>query len=462
MRAKFIIMAFILVLAASLSGCQAKSDSAEKKSKVTLKIATVNNPDMKIMEQLSGQFEKDTGIHLDFVTLPENDLRRKITEDVTIGTGKFDIVTLSNYDTPIWAKNGWLASLDPFFNNLSKKERRAYDVDDIFTPIRVGLSYDNQLYALPFYGESSMLYYNKEMLKEAGVKMPLHPTWQQVEKIAEKAKNANHVPGIVLRGLPGWGQMLYPLDTVINAFGGRWYDMNWNAKLDSPATKRAVKFYVDLIQKAGQPAATNTGFTEGLNLMAQGKAAMWYDATVAASTLNDPNSSQVAGKIGYAYAPTAKKKHTNTLYAWSLAVEKKSKHQKAAFQFIKWATSKGYIQTVARKKGWGLVPSGTRKSTYDNPHYKKEAPFAHIVKDSIKNVDYKNPTVKPVPYQGVQFVAIPEFQELGNETSQKIASAISGDKSVDEVMQSAQQLAESIAEEGGYQEKSSKDEEESK
>lgn len=221
MRAKFIIMAFILVLAASLSGCQAKSDSAEKKSKVTLKIATVNNPDMKIMEQLSGQFEKDTGIHLDFVTLPENDLRRKITEDVTIGTGKFDIVTLSNYDTPIWAKNGWLASLDPFFNNLSKKERRAYDVDDIFTPIRVGLSYDNQLYALPFYGESSMLYYNKEMLKEAGVKMPLHPTWQQVEKIAEKAKNANHVPGIVLRGLPGWGQMLYPLDTVINAFGGR-------------------------------------------------------------------------------------------------------------------------------------------------------------------------------------------------------------------------------------------------
>lgn len=446
------VVTTVLAVSLILSGCTSSSngssedESDQDQKDVTLKIATVNNPDMKTMQDLSGEFTDETGIKLDFVTLPENDLRKKVTEDVGLGAGKFDAVMVSNYDTPIWAKNKWLISLKSYFDKMSADEKEKYDLDDMFEPVKDGLSYKDEMYALPFYSESSMIYYNKDMLKKANVDMPKHPTWDQVADAAKKAKKANDVPGILLRGLPGWGEQLAPLNTVINAFGGRWYDEDWNPQLTSPKTKKAVQFYVDLINDAGESDATSAGFTELLTQMSKGKAAMMYDATVAAGTLNDSDESDISDKIGYAYAPKDKKDNTGWLYSWALGIEKASKHKDAAFKFIKWATSKDYIKHVGKKKGWVSVPPGTRKSTYDNPKYKKEAPFADIVKNSINNADYDHPTVDPVPYKGVQFLEIPEFQKLGNESSQEIASAIAGDQTVDQALKASQKLAKEAAE----------------
>ncbi len=419
-------------------------------SDVKLTVATVNNPDMVIMQNMTKDFEAATGIEVEFVVLPENDLRKKVTEDVALGAGKFDVVTISNYDTPIWASNGWIESLQPHLDGMTEEEKAAYDLEDIFPMIREALSYNNEQYALPFYAESSILYYNKEMLANAGVTLSEEPTWEEVANAARKAKEANNVPGIVLRGLPGWGEVLAPLNTVINAYGGRWYDMEWNAQLTSPETVEAVEFYVDLLNEAGQPGATNTGFTEALTLMSTGKAAMWYDASVAAGFLNNEESSQVAGKIGYALAPSAKKDNTGWLYSWCLAIESASKNKEAAAKFIEWATSKQYIEKVGETEGWGVVPSGTRTSTYENPKYQEAAPFSEIVLKAMQSADYESPTVEPVPYKGIQFVAIPEFQQLGTEVSQEIAAAIAGQKSVQEALEIAQAKAEQIAVDGGY------------
>ncbi|RCW41100.1 ABC transporter substrate-binding protein [Paenibacillus prosopidis] len=426
------------------------TDGDKKKENVTLRIATVNNPDMIVMKEMSSEFTKETGINLEFVVLPENDLREKVTTDVAMQAGMFDIVTIGTYDASIWAKNEWIEPLTPMMDKMSDQEKSDYDVEDIFPSIRDALSYENNLYALPFYGESSMLYYNKEMLQKAGVEMPLHPTWDQVRDISKKVKEANNVPGLVLRGLPGWGEVLAPLNTVINSFGGSWYDMDWNAQLTSPETKKAVQFYVDVLKESGQPGATSTGFTEALTLLSTGKAAMWYDATVAAGFLNNPENSQVAGKIGYAFAPSEAKDNNGWLWAWSLGIESASKHKEEAFKFLTWATSKRYIEQVGESKGWVVAPPGTRKSTYDNPKYKEAAPFADIVLESMTQADYMKPTKNPVPYQGIQYVAIPEFQQLGTSVSQEIAAAIAGKKSVDEALENAQKLAEEIAVSGGY------------
>jgi sorbitol/mannitol transport system substrate-binding protein len=423
---------------------------ASSGKKVELTVATVNNPDMVVMQKLAKDFEKETGITVNFSVLPENDLRKQVTTDVSIGGGKFDIVTIGNYDASIWAKNKWIEPLTSYFDKMPADEKAKYDLDDIFPAIRDGLSYNNELYALPFYGESSMLYYNKDMLAKAGVTMPDNPTWDQVAEIAKKVKAANNVPGIVLRGMPGWGEMMAPLDTIINAFGGSWYDMNWNAKLNSPETVKAVKFYADLLKDAGEPGATTTGFTEALTLMSTGKAAMWYDATVAAGFLNNPKNSQVVGKIGYAMAPTAAKDNNGWLWSWNLAIEESSKNKDAAFKFITWATSKDYINKVGESEGWVVAPPGTRKSTYDNPKYKEAAPFADIVLKSLLAANFSKPTKDPVPYQGIQFVNIPEFQQLGTDVSQNIAAALTGIISVEEAMNKSQELAEKVAVEGKY------------
>ncbi|GIM46722.1 maltose ABC transporter substrate-binding protein [Collibacillus ludicampi] len=456
------VLSALTLTTLALTGCGSSGSSANNAApangggsggdggKGSITIATVNNPDMMIMKKLSPEFEKETGIKVNWVVLPENDLRKKVTEDVALGAGKFDIVTVGMYDTPIWAKNKWLEPLTPYLDKMSADEKAKYDLNDIFPALRDALSYNNQLYAAPFNAESSILYYNKDMLAKAGVTMPENPTWDQVAEIAKKVKAANNVPGIVLRGLPGWGEILAPLDTVINAFGGSWYDMNWNAKLNSPETVKAVKFYVDLLKEAGEPGATSTGFTEALTLMQQGKAAMWYDATTAAGFLNDPKNSKVAGKIGYALAPKEVKDNNGWLWSWALGMESSSKHKEEAFKFITWATSKQYIEEVGEKEGWVVAPAGTRKSTYENPKYKQAAPFADITLQSMEHADYKHPTKDPVPYQGIQYVAIPEFQQLGTEVSQEIAAAIAGQKTVEDAMNTAQQKAEKVAQEGGY------------
>ncbi|MBS4206873.1 sugar ABC transporter substrate-binding protein [Bacillus sp. FJAT-50079] len=453
-----LVMSLLLAACGGGTASNSNNENGEKKpeqnetaskSKDTLTIATVNNPDMQIMQKMTKDFEAETGIEVKFVVLPENELRKKVTEDVALGAGQFDIVTIGTYDTPIWAENGWIESLHPFFESLTDEEKNEYDIEDIFTAVKNALSYDEELYALPFYAESSMLYYNIEMFEKAGLEMPERPTWDEVADLAVKVQEANDVPGIIIRGLPGWGEMMAPLGTIINAFGGSWYDMDWNAQLSSPETKEAIQFYVDLLGKAGQSGATTTGFTEALTLMSTEKAAMWYDATVAAGFLNSSNT-QVAGKIGYAFAPSQKKDNNGWLWAWSLAIESASKNKESAFEFIKWATSKEYIEKVGESEGWVVAPSGTRASTYDNPKYQEAAPFSDMVLRSLENADYENPTLNPVPYKGVQYVAIPEFQQLGTEVSQEIAAALAGQKTVDEAMDASQKLAEKVAEEGGY------------
>jgi sorbitol/mannitol transport system substrate-binding protein len=413
----------------------------------TVTIATVAHPQMQDIEQLTSQFrEEHPDIDVNFAVLPENELRDKVTQDIATQAGQYDVVTIGTYEAPIWAENGWLTPLDEYASDPD------YDVDDLLPPVREALSFEDELYAAPFYGESSFLMYRKDLFAEAGVTMPDRPTWQEVAELAEELHDPdNNVAGICLRGLPGWGEVLAPLNSVILTFGGRWYDEDWNAQLTSPETKEAVEFYVDLVRDHGQRGAPNSGFSECLTATGQGNAAMWYDATVGASVLEDESSSEAAGKMGYAPAPTVETEHAGWLWAWSLAIPETSQNKDAAWEFISWATSKDYMRLVGEQMGWTRVPPGSRASTYEIPEYAEAAEaFAQPTLESIQNVDVHQPGLHEQPWVGVQYVAIPEFQDLGTKVSQEISAAIAGRQSVDDALEKAQRFAEDTAERGGY------------
>src|SRR6266508_2741655 len=443
-----------LVLAVSLAVLVAASSArlSAHKAAATLTIATVNNPDMVVMQSLTSDFTKKYGIKVKYVTLPENTLRQKVTSDVATGGGQFDIATVGTYEVPIWAKNKWIVNLNPYFAKAGSIAS-SYDVKDVLPKVRLGLSYKNNLYALPFYGESSMTYYNKKLFADAGLKVPLRPAWTHGKSLAaELDKPSANRYGICLRALPGWGEFGAPLTTVINTFGGSWFNMKWEPQLTSPATTKAVKFYVDLVRKYGEPGATSSGFTECETAMAQGRTAMWVDATVAAGQLTDPKKSKVAKDIGFAYSPTAvTPRGSHWLWAWSLAMEASSKNKDAAFKFLTWATSQSYIKLVAGKNGWAAVPPGTRISTYKNPKYKNAAgAFASIVLNSMLTADPTHQTLHPVPYVGVQFVGIPEFQNIGTLVTQNLAGAVAGHTSVDSALKVSQQQVTRIMKQAGY------------
>jgi sorbitol/mannitol transport system substrate-binding protein len=429
------------LLATACSGAGAGGSSGSSKS---INVLMVGNPQMEDIAKLTkSTFTKDTGIKVNFTILPENELRDKVTQDIATKAGQYDVATIGAYEVPIWTKNGWLHELGSYADKDT-----SFDKADLLKPIVKSLSgSDGKLYALPFYGESSMLMYNKDVMKAKGITVPEHPTWQQIADIAAKVDGAEPgMKGICLRGLAGWGELGAPLTSVVNTFGGTWFTKDWKAQVNSAAFKKATNFYVNLVKQHGESGAPQAGFTECLNALSQKKVAMWYDATSAAGSLEDASSSKIAGHVGYAYAPTVETKSSGWLWAWSWAMPKTTKNADAASKFMLWASSKKYENLVGQKLGWSRVPAGKRTSTYAIPQYQKAAgSFGDITLKSIQTADPANPGVQPRPTVGVQYVAIPEFQDLGTKVTQEISAAIAGKTSVDKALNDGQKLAEDVA-----------------
>ena len=406
-------------------------------AKETITTPTVNNGDMITMKELSNEFtSQNPDIDLKWVTLEENILRQRVTTDVATKGGQYDVMTIGTYEVPIWGKQNWLTELD----NLGKN----YDLDDLLPAIRSGLTVNDKLYAAPFYGESSMVMYRTDLMAKAGLTMPKAPSWDFIRKAAKAmTSKEDGVYGMCLRGKAGWGENIALITSMANSFGARWFDENWKPQFNTPEWEKTLQYYVDVMNESGPAGSSANGFNENLALFQTGKCGIWIDATVAGAFVTNKTDSEVADKVGFALAPdNGLGKRGNWLWSWTLAIPSSSKKQDAAMKFISWATSKEYTQLVADKKGWAKVPPGTRKSLYSNSQYMEAAPFAQITLDSIETADPKNPTVKPVPYVGIQFVAIPEFQGIGTAVGQQFSAALTGQMTVKQALSSSQRLVE--------------------
>ncbi|MCP9207628.1 ABC transporter substrate-binding protein [Streptomyces cucumeris] len=432
-----------LTAGALLAGCAGMGGGGSGGK--TINVLMVNNPQMMELRKLTEKhFTKETGIKVNFTVLPENDVRDKISQDFANQAGQYDVATISNFEVPFYARNDWLLPLDK-----RVAHDRAFDQKDILPSMRQSLTADDgHLYAQPFYGESSFLMYRKDVFAEKNLTMPKRPTWQQVADLAAKADGARDgMKGICLRGLPGWGELMAPLTTVVNTFGGTWFTKDWKARLTSPEFTKATKFYVDLVRDHGEAGAAQSGFAECLNNLTQGKSAMWYDATSAAGSLEAADS-PVKGKIGYVQAPVEKTESSGWLYTWAWGIQSASRTPDNAWKFVRWASSKQYESLVGKTFGWANVPAGKRASTYANPDYRKAAgTFSEVTREAITSARPRDPGVQPRPTIGIQFVDIPEFSDLGTKVAHEISAAIAGKQSVDEALRKSQKLAEKVGEE---------------
>jgi sorbitol/mannitol transport system substrate-binding protein len=411
----------------------------------SITIATVNNGDMIRMQGLTSEFTKaHPDITVNWVTLEENILRERVTTDIATGGGQYDVLTIGNYEVPIWGKQGWLVPLE---------FAPEYDVDDLLPAIRGGLTVEDKLYAAPFYGESAFLMYRTDLFEAAGLTMPENPTWEFIGEAARKLTDrANDVSGICLRGKAGWGENMALISSMANSFGARWFDEEWTPQFDQPAWKETLQFYADVMKDAGPQGASSAGFNENLTLFQQGKCGMWIDATSAGSFVSDPDDSTVADKVGYAIFPSKEgvDNHGNWLWSWNLAIPTSSKNAEAAKTFIAWATNKDYTEMVAEKEGWANVPPGTRTSLYENQAYLDAAAFAAPTLAAMDAADITKPTVDPVPYIGGQFVAIPEFQSIGTTVGQLFSAVVAGQSTVDDALAQAQSVTTREMRRAGY------------
>jgi sorbitol/mannitol transport system substrate-binding protein len=444
-------VALLAVVGAVAAGCgggggsKGSSSAAQGGAKGgSINVAIVDNPQMKDIAKLTPSlFTKQTGTKVNYTILDEGTLRQVTTRDVAAGGRQFDVAMIGPYEAPQFGKSGTLVDLTPMAQSDS-----AYQLGDIIPPVRNALSADGKMYAAPFYGESSFLMYRKDVLDKAGVKIPLHPTWDQVAAAARKV-DTPQMAGICLRGKPGWGDLGASFTTVLNTFGGTWWSAKPDGSVDkaqvnTPAFRNALQFYANLIHDAGEKDAANSSFNECLTQYKDGKVAMWYDATVAAGLL-EASDSAVKGKNGYAFAPVEKTKAAGWLWTWALAIPKTSSKQDLAWNYIAWATGPQYLKEAGTRiaGGWAALPPGTRKSTYEIPQYKKAAAaFAGPTLSAIAAAPINNPgTTKRPGLPGVQYVGIPQFQDVGNQCTQQFSAVIAGRTSVDSALNNCQDVA---------------------
>jgi sorbitol/mannitol transport system substrate-binding protein len=453
-RALVSATALLAVVAAVAAGCggsdnNSSSGSTSSGSKGgSINVAIVDNPQMKDIAKLTPSlFTSKTGIKVNYTILDEGTLRQVTTRDVAAGGRQFDVAMIGPYEAPQFGQNGTLVDLTPLAQGDS-----SYQFGDIIPAVRNALSAGGKMYAAPFYGESSFLMYRKDILKKAGITMPAHPTWDQVAAAARKV-NSSNTAGICLRGKPGWGDLGASFTTVLNTFGGTW----WSAKpdgsidkamVDQPAFKNALNFYVNLVKDAGEKDAANSSFNECLTQYKDGKVAMWYDATVAAGLL-EASDSPVKGKNGYAAAPVKDTKSAGWLWTWALAIPKTTSKQDLAWKYIGFATGPQYLKEAGSKipGGWAALPPGTRKSTYEIPQYKKAAAaFAGPTLSAIADAPINNPgTTKRPGLPGVQYVGVPQFQDVGNQCTQQFSAVIAGRSSIDSAIKNCQDVASQAA-----------------
>lgn len=433
----------IAASALAVSGCTASTSTPDSSDGVTtITVATAAVPQFDDIRELTPQFEEAyPDVKVEYVNLPEDQLRDQLTQGVATGSSPFDVVSIGPLEVPLWAQNEWLAPIDDYL-----AEDTEFDEGDIIPAVASGLTLNDQQYAVPISAESSMLMYRQDLFDAAGLQMPEKPTWADVAQLAEQIQDpSQNLAGICLRGDASWGASMAALNPMINAFGGIWYDEDWNPQLSSPESVAAIDAYLNLQRNYGVPGSSTAGFPECLTAFTQGQAAMWFDATSAGASVENPEVSSVVGQVGYAPAPVDSWDGNGWLWSWNLAITSTSEKQDAAWKYLSFFGSKDYVKLVGEELGWERAPSATRASTYQIPEYMEAAPFAQT---SLDMVDLADPTQHPseTPYDGILFLLLPAYQDFGTQVAKEVSDAITSGASGAEVGAAADAILARFAE----------------
>lgn len=409
-----------------------------------LSIASVDNADMKILKELSSVYlESNPNLTINWNLFPENLLRERITTDVLSSEHEYDLVTIGPYELAGWGRKGWLQQ----FDNIPM----SYEETDLFPKLRQSMSLDNKLLALPFYSETLITYYRTDLLADALQTMPKKPSYDDIEKIAAAIHNpSENIYGICLRGLPGWGQNMSIVTSIVKSFGGQWFDNKWQSQVSSPEWYEAINFYIELLRKYGPPHSAELGHIELTEMFTNGNCGIWIDASVFSSVVTDPKRSKIHNKVGIVLAPGQKNDEIHWLWYWALAVPADVQHAEEAKKFALWASSKEYIRLVAEKYGWPMAPPGTRRSTY-NEEYMSARSYSSIVKEAMEKEGNYSITLMPSPNTDYQFIDIPEFQLIGAYAGAVVGRMLTGEIKAEQGLAKIHSKSNQIMKQSNYQ-----------
>lgn len=350
-------------------------------------VVTANHPWGETIKKLIPQFEEKTGMKVEVQSFFEDQLTQKLTVQFTAGSATPDVFMYRPLqEAKLFFKNGWIAPLDEY-----AKKDAAYDLNDYSKASISTVTVDGKMSGIPIITEQHILYYRKDLLEKAGIAVP--KTMEELEAAAKKLHDPkNEMYGFVARGQRA------ALVTQVGSFmysEGADFMKDGKATLNTPEAIKGMTIYSNLIKNYGPPGVLNMSWPQAIGVFAQGKVAFYADANSIYQNAIDPEKSKIADKVGYAVFPAGSKgSQPYNVTSWGVAMNSKAANKDAAWEFIKWATSKE-ITLETQNKG----NPGARLSVWDKPEGIAAFPkqWAEVAKEEQKGgIDHSLPPVNNV------------------------------------------------------------------
>jgi multiple sugar transport system substrate-binding protein len=364
----FIVVALLLALWANLPGC---APGAQQNAK-TLTLAVNSGVEGDALKQAALDYEKQTGVHINIAEFPYANLFEKELLDLNAHTGAYDLIMLDDPWFPKFGNQQLLTELTPL---LESRGQKGPDAD--FVPASLALGREpyetGAFYALPYVGNSQLLFYRKDLFAKHNLKEPA--TWDEVlaaakiisEQETAGAPGGGKVYGYVMRAAQG-NAAVADFMPIFWAFGGEMFDAGGQPAVNSPEGIAALNFMLELGKYSPPGYASFNADDVGAHLL-QGTAAISINWPAWISSFNDPAKSKVIGKMEFTSMPGAKNPGRAEIGNWLIAIPRDSKNKEAACDFLVWATS---VEQMKRSAERGNPP--TRKSLFNDPELIKKFP----------------------------------------------------------------------------------------
>jgi len=429
------VFALTVLLFCAIATLAFAAGSQEKPQATEITVQMQDHSATRVMQELLPEFEAKTGIKVNLVILPFSAMKEKQLIELTSRSSTYDVIGLDYRDVAGYGEAGWMVDINSYIN--SSKADPNLKINDFLPTSLQGLRWKGKLNGFPFYVESTMLMYRKDLYNDKGLAVP--DTWDQLYQNALKLNMDTNKDGKVdfygytIRGRRAVGYNDYIWNGYLKSYGGSYFDSDWKPVFNSAAGLKALEMYVKMLTECGPPDAATQGYEEVMQTMMQGRTAQVIDATMLGAWLEDPAQSTVVGKNGWAMVPKGSTRRGNSFFLMGVGIPTFSKKQDAAYKFIEWATSHDIQQ--------GQVELGaylTRSSIIQSDAFRKAWPFADIMLQSLADseLDYT-----PI---------LPEWAEVAEQVSIAVSTALIGEKTPKAALDEAAAGVDKIMKSAGY------------
>lgn len=366
------------------------------------------------------QFKELTGIDVTLDIYEEEEFRQKRTIALTSGSDTPDVFMLDWLGQFVDA--GWVEPLDPYLSDPTLTDPAWYAMDDIFEGARNFGTYKEKFAGMPITAEVQVLFYRKDLLEAAGLKVPT--TMDELYTVATALKTPQ-MAGIANRGRRGAGANAWPWSGFVMTYGGRVLDNEFQPVFNSPEAVAGTAMYAKMLQDGGPAGVVNYDWYEVLQDFQQGKVAMFTDSSGFVPTVLDKTKTPFAENVGIAALPKGPGMDApvpNGWY-WLVGMNAASTHKKAAWLFLEWATSAPGTLAIAGSGG-----SPARASAWQDPTFAKNFGEA-AVPVVVESLGYAKMAAYPYFH--------PKYPEFGDKIGIAIADVIEKKATAEEALNKA-------------------------